>query len=179
MSTLFVNNLNTASGSTITVPTGKQLIVTDQGGVKVPGSVIQVVYTSSTTATNLSGNGFTEIGLNGSITPTATSSKILVSFTQHFRIHSTNGDAGCGWGIKRDIGGTEVRVYNNTTSINDYFYANGSWFDMRTATTSTHLDSPSTTSAITYKAEARRYAGTVTIGQASNQGFMTLMEIAQ
>jgi len=179
MSTLFVNNLNTASGSTITVPTGKQLIVTDQGGVRVPGSVIQVVYTSSTTATNLSGTGFTEIGLNGSITPTATSSKILVSFTQHFRIHSTNADAGCGWGIKRDIGGTEVRVYNNTTSINDYMYLNGSWFDMRTATTSTHLDSPSTTSAITYKAEARRYSGTITIGQASNQGFMTLMEIAQ
>jgi len=144
------------------------------------GSVIQVVYASlSHSSTTLSGTGFTEIGLNGSITPISTSSKILISFTQHFRIHSTNGDAGCGWGIKRDIGGTEVRVYNTTTSINDYFYANGSWFDMRTATTSTHLDSPSTTSAITYKAEARRYAGTVTIGQASNQGFMTLMEIAQ
>ena len=26
MSTLFVNNLNTASGSTITVPTGKKLV---------------------------------------------------------------------------------------------------------------------------------------------------------
>ena len=27
MSTLFVNNLNTASGSTITVPTGKTIVV--------------------------------------------------------------------------------------------------------------------------------------------------------
>ena len=50
MSTLFVNNLNTASGSTITVPTGKQLIVTDEGGVRVPGSIIQVVSNTTTVA---------------------------------------------------------------------------------------------------------------------------------
>ena len=42
MSTLFVNNLNTASGSTITVPTGKTIVVTDEGGVRVPGTVLQV-----------------------------------------------------------------------------------------------------------------------------------------
>ena len=42
MSTLFVNNLNTASGSTITVPTGVITAVTDTYGVKVPGSVIQM-----------------------------------------------------------------------------------------------------------------------------------------
>ena len=31
-STLKINNIDTASGSTITIPTGKQLIVTDEGG---------------------------------------------------------------------------------------------------------------------------------------------------
>ena len=34
MSTLFVNNLNTASGTTITIPTGKQLIGTDTNSIK-------------------------------------------------------------------------------------------------------------------------------------------------
>ena len=180
MSTLFVNNLNTASGSTITVPTGKQVIVTDQGGMRVPGSVIQVVYSVINSTTTLSGNGFTEIGLNGSITPISTSSKILVSFTAEFRLHSTNGDSGVGWGIKRSIGGaSDVRIYYTGSAIHDYFYSNGGWFDFRTATTSTHLDSPSTTSAIVYKAEARRYSGTTTIGQSNNESFMTLMEIAQ
>ena len=42
MSTLFVNNLNTASGSTITVPTGKKIVVTDAGGVQVPHMVAQI-----------------------------------------------------------------------------------------------------------------------------------------
>ena len=47
MSTLFVNNLNTASGSTITVPTGKKLVVTDAGGVQVPHMVGQMVQSGS------------------------------------------------------------------------------------------------------------------------------------
>ena len=38
MSTLFVNNLNTASGTTITVPSGKDLTA--------PGHIIQVVDVS-------------------------------------------------------------------------------------------------------------------------------------
>ena len=43
MSTLLVNNLNTATGTTITIPTGKKLVVTDEGGLAVPGTVVQVV----------------------------------------------------------------------------------------------------------------------------------------
>ena len=42
MSTLFVNNLNTASGSTITIPTGKQLVGTDINSIKAPGMIVQV-----------------------------------------------------------------------------------------------------------------------------------------
>jgi len=43
MSTLFVNNLNTASGTDITIPTGKKLIATDTGGLKAPGTIVQHV----------------------------------------------------------------------------------------------------------------------------------------
>ena len=51
MSTLFVNNLNTASGSTITVPTGKQIIGTDTNSIKAPGMVIQSVHSDTSTWT--------------------------------------------------------------------------------------------------------------------------------
>ena len=64
-STLKINNLDTASGSTITVPTGKQLIVTDEGAVRVPGTILQVKsykvgsgYTNSTAVNISSGNVF-------------------------------------------------------------------------------------------------------------------------
>ena len=49
MSTLFVNNLNTASGSTITIPSGKTLKATDTPIVGA-GNVIQMQH--STQATN-------------------------------------------------------------------------------------------------------------------------------
>ena len=39
-STLKINNLDTASGTTITIPTGKQLIGTDTNSIKAPGMVV-------------------------------------------------------------------------------------------------------------------------------------------
>ena len=143
------------------------------------GSVLQVTHTVlSHSSTTLSGTGYTEIGLNGSITPRSTSNKIYIMFTPQFRLHSTNSDSGVGWAIKRDIGGTETRIYNNPVPYYDYIYLNGSWIDYRGGHTTSYLDSPSTTSQITYKMEARRYSGTVTIGQSNCQMLLTLMEIA-
>jgi hypothetical protein len=83
MSTLFVNNLNTASGSTITVPTGKRLVVTDEGGVRVPGSVIQVVNsTKSGAVTNTSQSSYVDTGLTATITPKYSSSKTSINITR-------------------------------------------------------------------------------------------------
>ena len=47
MSTLFVNNLNTASGTTITVPTGMKLIGTDSSTFKQPGMILQTAVAQS------------------------------------------------------------------------------------------------------------------------------------
>ena len=52
MSTLFVNNLNTASGDTITLPTGKKLVVTDTGAITAPGMIIQTVDGTDGTQTS-------------------------------------------------------------------------------------------------------------------------------
>ena len=97
MSTLFVNNLNTASGSTITVPTGKQLIVTDEGAVRVPGTVLQVKQTYFQTQviynTNAAFNNITD--LNCTITPKSASSKIFVTINFNY---STSHN-GCGHGL--------------------------------------------------------------------------------
>ena len=87
MSTLFVNNLNTASGSTITVPTGKQLIVTDQGGMRVPGSVIQVVNSINTTHASSNTASWAATDVAATITPKYNTSKVLVQFTGAIRVY--------------------------------------------------------------------------------------------
>ena len=42
-STLKINNLDTASGTTITIPTGKQVIITDEGGLWLGSGFIRKI----------------------------------------------------------------------------------------------------------------------------------------
>ena len=79
MSTLFVNNLNTASGTTITVPTGKQLIGTDINSIKAPGMIIQMQSSVLPGGNDQTSSGsFIDTGLSCNITPKYSNSKILI-----------------------------------------------------------------------------------------------------
>ena len=40
MSTIKVNNIDTQSGTTVTLPTGKVLTITDAGGISIGGTVV-------------------------------------------------------------------------------------------------------------------------------------------
>ena len=143
MSTLFVNNLNTASGSTITVPTSKKLIVTDGGGLKVPGTVVQVVQG---TRGELGGQNASNIVLiNQSFTPKFSGSKFYVDFM----IPNLTGGQGNYFQAKAYIG-VDSTPLNNTeviycrhsgqgTAANDAMTLNGSDFGTYTApNTNTH-----------------------------------------
>jgi len=92
MSTLFVNNLNTATGTTITIPTGKTLVGTDNSSIVAPGMVVQYQHTTlaggSDTSTTTS---FTDTGNQVTITPKFSNSKIFGIFSHVMRIgHGTS-----------------------------------------------------------------------------------------
>ena len=93
MSTLFVNNLNTASGSTITVPTGKKLVVTDAGGISAPGMIVQVARTYNASSSHIStaSTSLVASGIQCSLTPKFSNSLILVDFSTPM-MHSNAGD---------------------------------------------------------------------------------------
>jgi hypothetical protein len=83
MSTLFVNNLNTASGSTITVPTGKKVIVTDEGGLVMPGTVIQTANNQTTSqggAVTTTSTSYVTSGITVALTAKQTGSKFRIQF---------------------------------------------------------------------------------------------------
>mgnify|MGYP001331856532 CR=1 FL=1 len=74
MSTLFVNNLNTASGDTITLPTGKKIRGVDAGSIAGKGNIINVTFgthnttgltTTSTTFVNYTSSNITVTKLRG------------------------------------------------------------------------------------------------------------------
>ena len=138
------------------------------------GSILQVVQTTKTNQFATSSNSYVDVtGMSASITPSATSSKILVRVCVMIGSGTTSSD-------------NKIRVLRGSSNIltTDYVVRNDEGTSCNDEFTIEVLDSPSTTSETTYKlqglAEAnelfvnRRGSATVTMGQST----ITLMEVA-
>ena len=135
------------TGQVLTVAGGVPTWASPAGG----GKVLQVVSATTTTSTTIATGSFTDTTLTATITPTSATSTILVLVSQRYQVSDAS-DAGINWRLQRGgtvIGTTSgsgsqyqyVRAAGSTT-VNTYLYANHSF-----------LDSPATTSAITYKTQ--------------------------
>ena len=182
MSTLFVNNLNTASGSTITIPTGKQLIGTDTNSIKAPGQIVNVTGTVHTAGTSTTSSSYSTL-FSHTITPTSASSKIFIVISIGSLYMNLAGSANQShWRIGRSIGGASDDVpANHNTNFHTEMGRNLSSAGTRANVDMTTLDSPNTTSAIVYKVQCRIFTGTngIKINDTAGTSTMTLFEIAQ
>ena len=111
------------------------------------GKVLQVVQASTTTLASQGGTTYASAGLSGTITPTSSSSKILIMVTQYYTFRTnTTSERQAFFRLMR--GSTEIMetVYDRIA------VASG---ENRVGTTATFnwLDSPNTTSAITYSTQ--------------------------
>ena len=195
MSTLFVNNLNTASGSTITIPTCKQLIGTDTNSIKAPGMVVQLAHRDPTAAmvsqVQASSTSYTNTNYSITITPKYANSVILV--LGDFQLGMANGYNDYSYlTLKRVIsGGATTDLGHQTSSGANYGVAqrggtNAYEWDSQTFT---FPDKPNTTSAVTYQVWVRNNASsnTVYIGWTTSSNgtfphngcFLNAIEIAQ
>jgi len=141
------------------------------------GSVLQVVSTTKTTAFSTTSTSFATVtGLTASITPSSTSSKILVLVTLAYQGGESGTDT-VWWTIKR--GTTEIG--NGSVGQGYPTLANASYTVNETANV---LDSPSTTSATTYSVNVKTQNGYTTyVNRAKSRAdtgssSITVMEIA-
>ena len=171
MSTLFVNNLNTASGSTITIPTGKTLKATDTPIVGA-GNVIQIATDLDTNVMTLSSDqNYHDTGLSISFTPKYSNSIILIQCMMGGEVYSSS-NIGIGYKLLKD--GSDV--YNN-----DYALYNSSNNAQRIEQTPIlYSETSGNTNARTYKVQVSRRAGGGT-ARLNNyaESKMVIMEIAQ
>ena len=162
MSTLFVNNLNTASGSTIQVASGKTIHQT--------GSVLQVVtktFGDQTTVTS-SGTTYTDV-TNGTIaiTPKFNNSQIVIIpnlsiLTQdssttyiYFGVRCLRGSSTVlSPALNLDGNGS----YDYGIGIENRLASSMSSLQFDTRVTAHHIDTPATTSATTYKFQVINYS---------------------
>ena len=151
------------SGGTVTLATGANAV--GFGG----GKVLQVVSTTKTDSFSTTSSSYIAItGLSASITPSSASSKILVI---------------CSHSVKQATaeGIFNTRMFRNGTGIGMVSISGKSSGENRAGGNGLIvLDSPSSTSSLTYQVYTKRSTGSATIQVNSDGGTSTilLMEIA-
>ena len=138
------------------------------------GTVLQTVYASHSTVITTTSTTPANTGLAATITPKSTSSKILVLQNTNFLVSGNSGYAGVR--VVKTIGGTTTTVISN-----QYGTGVGSTVPDTTGLDSQFaLDSPSTTSSITYTVQFWRQdgSGTLYAQYNGNPSTIVLMEIA-
>jgi len=142
------------------------------------GHIVQVVNASTTTKVDMSSVNHVDTGLTATITPKFATSKILVLVHQN-GLHKHNNQANNDITIYLKRGSSTISIFANFLGFTQ------SAMNLYSATASTsYLDSPSTTSATTYKTtfanpDGGGASGTVTVQEASAESTITLMEVAQ
>jgi hypothetical protein len=172
MSTLFVNNLNTASGSTITIPTGKQLIGTDTNSIKAPGMVLQIATDHDTAQQTANANSnYFDTGLSISFTPKYSNSIIVIQCMMGAECFSS-ANTGIGFRLLKD---------GSTVYDNDYALYHSSSNDQRIDQVPIlYTETSGSTSARTYKVQFSRRSGDGSARlNAYAESRMIIMEYAQ
>ena len=175
MSTLEVNSIQPlssgttvtlgASGKTFTIPAGCTIsnsgTATGFGG----GKIGQVVNATHSTEVTTSSTSRVATNLTASITPSATSSKVLVLFSMLFAINRSNAEQYCNYAIQR--GGSDIWTTQSVQAWGAYIAGTGQVYMTGNANHS-YLDSPSTTSATTYAITFAQSAGGTAKANAHN-----------
>ena len=156
-------------------------------GADMPaGSVVQIVNGTTTTEAASTINGWVDTGLAIAITPTSTSSKILVIVSQPADGHRGDNEADVLVKIQSNHSGSYADLH---TVVDDQRYMNTYQSGVFSSTRTTQifnfnvLFSPSSTSSFTVKTQMRfrsNYGtdGDVTTQQGGHSSSITLMEIA-
>lgn len=141
------------------------------GTVTGAGAILQVVNASYATQTAVTSTSLVDSGLTATITPSSTSNKVLVLVNQSFGKNAANA-------------AIDANVVRSSTSIltnwlNDAIRTQDATFLDPGQSGASVLDTPNTTSAMTYKTMLRNASGTGTVYAQTNNAnsTMTLMEI--
>ena len=135
----------------------------------VGGKVLQVIHGTDETLRETTSTSFATLTLNASITPSATSSKILLLY--HAQISNTDSESQTSYAQCRVL--RDSTTVSESTRLNGYLYLAHDMWNMSV------LDSPSSTSALTYKVQIMSGSSNVHFScpHNVNECGITLMEI--
>ena len=121
------------------------------------GNVLQVVQGTDNTSANITATSYTDTGLTASITPSATSSKILIIISQSVFVWGPGAIPFGYFKILRDSTVISGSGDGYPVGMKAYLHGDSNNYKGNSFNASL-LDTPSTTSSVTYKTQAK-YAG--------------------
>jgi hypothetical protein len=167
------------SGDTFTIPSGVTLTNNGTATGFGVGKIGQVVQAETTTETQITSTSYTDTTLTGSITPSSATSKILVDVRGFYLIDATSLSTGRRGNHRliRTISGSdtvlqtdehELSTSNSSTNVGPIFQIGYQY-----------LDSPSTTSACSYKIQINvdQSPYRANFPHDGNKATITLMEV--
>jgi hypothetical protein len=182
MGTLSVDYIKTAGGSAVAVPSTAGTF----DRLERAGNVLQVVSTTKTDTFTTTSTSYVDVtGLSVSITPTSSTSKIFVSVMTNVGNNSSAYN-----GMIQLLRGSTPIAIGDSAGSRAQASAQGRLPDSNGAVNFgvQHLDSPSTTSATTYKIQIKTQGGTAAVNRtnadtdssviARTVSTITVMEIA-
>ena len=139
------------------------------------GKVLQVVTGETTTNTQITSSSYADTSLTADITPSATSSKILVLVSQNIQMERATYEINTFLQLLRDSTTISIKTVGVSTGASN---SQG----CRHTFAISHLDEPSTTSAITYKTQGKindtANSGTCRFQEGGSRSEIVLIEIA-
>lgn len=149
---------------------GQVLTAAQQNDLRGAFRILQVVNAGYAVATSNATTTFAATGLSASITPQATSSKILVLLNV----------AGAGRTAGNGSNQIELRRGSTQLATQNCAYTNTTTINLIGSASIIYLDSPSTTSSTTYDARFRGDAAGVTaiVQDGSSYSSITLLEVS-
>jgi hypothetical protein len=134
------------------------------------GKVLQVIQATYGTTTSSSSTSFADTGLTANITPSNASNRVLVMYSLQCYRSSAN-----------LANGVNLKLLRGATAINDQtgIFRTDSTLNMQSIQSLAYVDSPSTTSATTYKLQFanRNASASVEVFVGNTTGTLILMEI--
>jgi hypothetical protein len=121
------------------------------------GNILQVVFASTTTEVTNSTNTYSDTGCTVSITPSATSSRVML-IVNHNGWNKSSADVTNFIETQLLRGATQIMFVGNGSRTTDQT------LDLTISNTLMYVDSPSTTSATTYKTQFRNYRNGAQVG---------------
>ena len=134
------------------------------------GVVLQAVTATDGTGLSSSSTSYIDTGLSASITPSSSSNKVLVLVSMGVFGADASGSAGAAHKLLRDSTDLVIHSSNGAHGMSGYIYTAGTSF--------TYLDSPSSTSSLTYKVQFKSNGGENFVTDNGSTAVMNLLEVS-